>query len=144
MVAGRLNHPAAAYGQLARARLLAHRLGGQQASGIPEFGAQYVALYEIAVSVDLGDAGHALRVGRLDRSRLLSPGRRARMLIDVARAYGLREQVDDATAVLLRAEESGPFSERDHDRASELVRELLAIRTPPPGALARLAERLSG
>ncbi len=143
VVEGRLNHPAAAYGHLAKARLLAHRLGGQHANGIPEFGAQYVALYEIAVSVDLGDSGHALRTAASVDQASLSPGRRVRMLIDVARAYGLRGQVDEATEALARAAECGPFSGRDQDRASKLVRELMAARTPPPAALAALAERIS-
>ena len=93
--AGRLS---AAYGQLARARHLAARLGGQRAGGFPEFGPECVALYEIAVSVDLGDAGHALRVAAATDLTGLSPGRRARTLIDVARAHALREQVDEAAA----------------------------------------------
>ena len=59
VIAARTRHPETAYGHLAKARLLASRLGTQQANGVPEFGPQYVALYEIAVSVELGDAGCA-------------------------------------------------------------------------------------
>ncbi len=142
VVAARLRHPAAAYGHLAKARLLAHRLGGQQADGIPEFGAHYVALYEIAVSVDLGDSGHALRVAASIDLGCLSPARRVRLLIDVARAYALRDQVDEAIATLLRTEDYGPCTGRDHDRATALVEELLACRTPPARELVALAERL--
>jgi hypothetical protein len=142
VVASRMNHPSAAFGHLASARRLAGQLGGEQANGLPEFGAQYVALYEIAVSVDLGDAGHALRVAStVDRSTL-PPGRHARLLIDLARAHALRQQVDEATAALLKAEALGPCRIRDVDRARQVIRELLAMRQPAPLALARLAGRM--
>jgi transcriptional regulator with XRE-family HTH domain len=143
VIAARTNHPAAAFGHLAKARLLASRLGAQQANGMPEFGPQYVALYEISVSVDLGDAGHALRTAAAVDTAGLAPGRLARMLIDVARAYALREQVDEATAALLRVEGLGPCRVRDHDRACQVIRELMAIRTPPSAALIGLAERMA-
>jgi tetratricopeptide (TPR) repeat protein len=142
VVAARTNHPSAAFGHLASARRLAGQLGSEQANGLPEFGAQYVALYEIAVSVDLGDAGHALRVADTVDRMTLPPGRHARMLIDVARAYALRQQVDEATAALLQAEALGPCRIRDADRARQVIRELLAIRHPAPLALARLASRM--
>ncbi len=100
VIAARTRHPEAAFGHLAKARLLASRLGARQANGLSEFGPRYVALYEIAVSVDLGDAVHALRTAASVDPAGLSPGRQARMLIDVARAYALREQVDEATAAL--------------------------------------------
>jgi hypothetical protein len=140
-VAARTRRPAAAYGHVARARLLASRLGTQRAKAMPEFGAQYVALYEIGVSVDLGDAGHALRAAACLDAANLPPGRLARMLIDVARAFALSEQVDKATAALKRAMELGPCQVRDHDRACQVIGELLTIRTPPPRALIALAKR---
>ena len=142
IVAARLNHPAAAFGHLAKARLLASRLGTQQANGMPEFGAQYVALCEIAVSVDLGDAGHALRIAASLDVATMSPTRLARMLVDIARAYALRSQIDEATAALQRAEDLGSCQVRDHDRARQVVRQLLTIHSPPPRALCALAERM--
>ena len=142
VIAARTNHPASAFGHLAKARLLASRLGSQQANGMPEFGAQYVALYEVAVSVDLGDAGHALRAAASVDTASLSPARLARMLIDVARAYTLRRQVDEATAALARAMELGPCLPRDTDRARQVIAELLRMRTPPARQLEELAERV--
>ena len=142
VVAARTRHQATAFGHLAKARLLASRLGSQRANAMPEFGAQYVALFEISVSVDLGDSGHALRVAANVDAAMLSPGRQARMLIDVARAYALRQQVDEATAALVRAEDLGPGQVRDRDRACQVIRELLQIRKPPPCALLALAERM--
>jgi transcriptional regulator with XRE-family HTH domain len=143
VVAARAGRQAAAYGQLTRARQLAARLGGQRAAGAPEFGPGYVALYEIAVSADLGDAGHALRVAAAVDATALSPARRARMLIDVARAFALREQAGDATAALLQAESAGGGHIRDSDRAGQVIDMLLALTDPPPTALAELAARLA-
>ncbi len=142
MTAARTDHPAAAFGYLAKARLLASRLGTRQANAMPEFGAQYVALFEIAVSVDLGDAGHALRAAASVDTAGLSPARLARMLIDVARAYALRQQVDEATAALARAVELGPGQVRDRDRACQVIGDLLSMQTPPPRPLMALAERV--
>jgi hypothetical protein len=142
VIAARTNHPAAAFGHLAKARLLASRLGTQQANGMPEFGAQYVALFEIAVSVELGDAGRALRAAASVDTASLSPARLARMLIDMAGAYALRHQVDEATAALVRAVDLGPSQARDHDRACQVICELLSMHTPPPRPLMALAERV--
>jgi transcriptional regulator with XRE-family HTH domain len=142
VVAARKGHLSAAFGHLSRARQLALQLGCQQVHGLPEFGQQYVALYEIAVSIDLGDAGHALRTaGSLDLTAL-PPARRARVLIDVARAYALRNQVDQATEALVQAETICPWPVRDCDRAAQVVRQLLAADGPPPAQLLALAGRL--
>ena len=144
VIAARTRHPEAAYGHLAKARLLASRLGSRQANGLSEFGPRYVALYEIAVSVELGDAVHALRTAASVDPAGVSPGRQARMLIDVARAYALGEQVDDATAALLRAEQIGLRQGRDRDRARAIIADLIPVRMPPPALLAALAQRLAG
>jgi len=142
VVAARGGRQAAAYGQLTRARQLAARLGAQRAGGAPEFGPEYVALYEIAVSVDLGDAGHALRVAAAADTTGLSAARKARMLVDVARAFRLREQGTEAVGALLRAESVSPAYVHDSDRAARVVAELLDLCDPPPEELTRLAGRL--
>jgi tetratricopeptide (TPR) repeat protein len=139
-VAARTGHPATAFAHVATARLIASRLAGRPANELPEFGAQYVALVEIAVSVDLGDAGHALRAAAAVDTACMSPGRLARMLVDVARAYALRQEVDEATTALARAMDLDPGQTRD--RAFELIRELTSMRTPPPRPLLALAERV--
>jgi transcriptional regulator with XRE-family HTH domain len=142
VVAARKGHPSAAFGHLSRARQLALQLGCRRADGLPEFGLQYVALHEIAVSVDLGDAGHALRTAASIDLTSLPPARRARVLIDVARAYALRRQVDEATDALVRAENLCPWPVRDCDRAVQVVRQLLAADGPASGQLLALAGRL--
>jgi hypothetical protein len=55
-----------------------------------------VELFEIAVAVELGDAGRALQTAEAVDTAGLSAERRARMLIDVARAHTQRRQVADA------------------------------------------------
>jgi transcriptional regulator with XRE-family HTH domain len=144
VVAARAGRQAAAYGQLTRARQLASRLGAQRAGGAPEFGPEYVALYEIAVSVDLGDAGHALRVAAAADTTGLSPARTARMLVDVARAFAMREQGTEAVSALLRAESVSPAYVHDSDRAARVVADLLDLCDPPvPEELTRLAGLLA-
>jgi hypothetical protein len=51
-----------------------------------DFGPANVTWYEIAVAVELGDSGRALRVAATVDTAELSAERRAGMLIDVARA----------------------------------------------------------
>ena len=140
--AARTNHPSAAHGHLARARHLAARLGSHQANGAPEFGSQQVALYEIAVSVDLGDAGHALRASAAISTAGLSPSRHARMLIDGARAHAMRRQVSEAVAALLRAEAVQPGRLKDARRVRQVLTDLLAIADPVPESLHELAARM--
>jgi hypothetical protein len=139
-VAARTDHPATAFGHLATARLIASRLAGRTANELPEFGAQYVALVEIAVSVDLGDADHALRAAAAVDTASMPAGRLARMLVDVARAYALRQEVDQATAALARAVDLEPAEARDG--AFALIGELASMRTPPPRLLVALAAQV--
>ena len=61
VVAARLNDPDTAYDQLERARQVAGRLGEGRNDYNAEFGPANVGLQEVAIAVDLGDAGRALR-----------------------------------------------------------------------------------
>ncbi len=137
VIAARSGRPDAAGRHLAYARRLA---GDLEPGGSGAFGPCQVALYEIAVSVDLGDAEHALRVAAAAPAGLPSC-HQARMLVDVARAYGLRGQADDAAAALDRAAAADPAFVRDSEPAARLIRDLLARSSPPPVAVG-LAARL--
>ncbi|MFB9250110.1 hypothetical protein ACFFWE_17855 [Sphaerisporangium melleum] len=75
------------------------------------------ALYEVAVPVELGDAGHALRVGAAADISSLSSERRARLHVNLARAHAQRRQVDEAVAALLEAESI--TSEQIHNQAGK-------------------------
>lgn len=144
VVAARSGHPSAAFGHLSRARQLAAQLGCQRAAGLPEFSGHHVALYEIAVSVDVGDAGHALRMAAALDLAALPTARQVRVLIDVARAYALRKQVCEAVHALTRAEELGPWADRDVGRARQVIGDLMALEGAPAAALTMLASRLGG
>jgi transcriptional regulator with XRE-family HTH domain len=142
VIASRLNDPEGAYGHLERARQIAGRLGEGRNDYNTEFGPANVAVQEVAVAVELGDAGRALRVAATVDASGLSAERRARMLIEVARAHAQRRQVSEALAVLLQAEEITPEQVRGHGVVRQLVSDLVTMQDPPSGELRDLAGRL--
>jgi len=121
---------------------MAGRLGEGRNDYNTEFGPANVALHEIAVAVELGDAGRALRSATAVDTSGLSAERRARMLIDVARAHAQRRQVSEAVAALRQAEGITPEQVRAHDRVRRLVSDLTAMQDPPLAELRDLAERV--
>ena len=142
VIAARVNDPEAAYTHLARARQAADRLGEGRNDYNTEFGPANAGLHEIAVSVELGDAGRALRAAAAVDASGLSAERRAWMLIDVARAHAQRRQVDDAVAALRQAEDITPEQVRGHDLVRQLVSDLLTMQDPPGSELRELSVRV--
>jgi transcriptional regulator with XRE-family HTH domain len=142
VIASRRNDPDTAYDQLERASQVADQLGEGRNDYNTEFGPANVALHEIAVAVELGDAGRALRVAASVDTSGLSPERQARMLIDVARAHAQRRQVAEAVTALRQAEQITPEQVREHDLARQLVADLLTMQDPPSSELRDLAGRL--
>ncbi len=142
VIASRRNDPDTAYDHLERASQIAARLGEGRNDYNTEFGPANVALHEIAVAIELGDAGRALRVAAAADTSGLSPERRARMLIDVARARAQRRQVAEAVAALRQAEQITPEQVREHELARQIVTDLLTMQDRPSGELRDLAERL--
>jgi tetratricopeptide (TPR) repeat protein len=142
VIASRRNDPDTAYDQLGRASEVAARLGEGRNDYNTEFGPANVALHEIAVAVELGDAGRALRVAASVDTSGLSPERQARMLIDVARAHIQRRQVAEAVTALRQAEDITPEQVREHDLARQLVTDLLTMQNPPTSELRDLAARV--
>lgn len=128
LISARRNDADAAHDRLAQAHQLAARLGTDRNDYNTEFGPTNVAIQEVAVLVEVGDAGSALRAAaRIDTSGL-SPERQARLLIDVARAQMQRHQQEKALRALLDAEGLTPDQVHQH----RLVRSLLLdlARTP--------------
>jgi transcriptional regulator with XRE-family HTH domain len=142
VTASRVNEPDTAYGHLERARQIAARLGEGRNDYNTEFGPANVALHEIAVAVELGDAGRALRTAATVDASGLSAERRARMLIDVARAHAQRRQVGEAVSALLQAEDITPEQVLAHDLVRQLVSDLQTMQDPPSSELRGLAARL--
>jgi tetratricopeptide (TPR) repeat protein len=143
VIASRVNDPDAAYEHLERAAQVAGRLREGRNDYNTEFGPANVGLYEIAVAVELGDAGRALRAAATVDTTGLSSERRARMLIDVARAHAQRRQITDAVAALRQAEEITPEQVHGHELVRQLVSDLLTMQEPPSSDLRELAARLA-
>ena len=143
VIAAHLNDPDDAYRHLERAGQIAGRLGEERNDYNTGFGPANVGLYEIAVAVELGDAGRALRAAATADITGLSAERRARMLIDVARAHAQRRQVYEAVAALREAEEITPEQVRSHDLVRQLVSDLFTMQNPPASELRDMAGRLT-
>jgi transcriptional regulator with XRE-family HTH domain len=141
VIASRVNDPDAAYAYLERARQAAARIGEGRNDYNTEFGPANVSIHEIAVAVELGDAGRALRAATTVDAVGLSAERQARMLIDVARAHAQRRQVTEAVASLLRAEDISPELIAGHELVRQLVSDLLTMHDPPSAELRELAGR---
>ena len=143
VISARTNDADTAYSELERAGQIAGRLGDGHNEFNTEFGPTSVRLYEIAVAVELGDAGRALRAAATVDTSGLSAERQARMLIDVARAHAQRRQIRDAVAALIQAEAITPEQVRGHDLVRQLVSDLLTMQDPPTSELHDLDERLT-
>jgi transcriptional regulator with XRE-family HTH domain len=142
VVAARTGDSDTAYAHMDRARDMAARLGPGRNDFNTEFGPANVSLFEVAVAVELGDAGRALRAaGGVDTTGM-SPERQARMLIDVARAHAQRRQVSEAVTALRQAEDITPELVRGHYLARQLVSDLIAMQDPPASELHELSVRL--
>ncbi|MFC5820797.1 helix-turn-helix domain-containing protein [Nonomuraea harbinensis] len=142
VAAAQLNQAETAYQHLAQAREMAERLGDGRNDHNTEFGPANVVLHEVAVAVELGDAGHALRVGAALDASALSGERRARLLIDLARAHAQRRQVDEAVIALLEAETITPEQIRNHRIVRQVVTDLLSMQDPASPELRGLADRV--
>jgi transcriptional regulator with XRE-family HTH domain len=142
ITASRIGDADSAYSYLEQARQIAARLGEGRNDFGTEFGPANVSLHEIAVAVELGDAGRALRTAATVDTSSLSAERRARVLIDVARAHMQRRQTAEAVAALRQAEDITPEQVRTHGVVRQLVSDLLAMQHPPSGELRGLAGRL--
>ena len=142
-IAARVNDPDTAYAHLEGARQIAGRLGEGHNGYNTEFGPANVGLQEVAVAVELGDAGRALRVAGTVDITGLSGERRARMLVEVARAHAQRRHVHEATAALRQAEQITPELVHAHELVRQLVSDLLTMQDPPATELRDLAGRLA-
>ncbi|GGP17505.1 hypothetical protein LDL08_43155 [Nonomuraea glycinis] len=92
--------------------------------------------------MELGDGGHALRVGTTIDKAALSNERRARLHVDLARAHAQRRQIDEAVTALLEAEAITPEQLHNHRVVHQLVSDLLTMRDPASPDLPGLAERV--
>ena len=104
-------------------------LGQDRSDLATVFGPTNVAIHQVAIAIELGDAQGAIRhipAVRFDQMPKQLTERRARFLIDVARSFA--HVRDDAAAIgaLLQAETIAPDELRHHRLTHELVPQLLA------------------
>jgi hypothetical protein len=90
-----------------------------------EFGPTNVALHAVAVAVELGRTGEALRAAAAVDPASLSVERRARFLVDVARSHAQARSAEQAVRTLRQAEELAPELVRYHAMCREMVRDLM-------------------
>jgi transcriptional regulator with XRE-family HTH domain len=142
VAAARRNNATLAYRHVAEAKRIADAIGAERNDFNTEFGPANVGLHEVSVAVDLGDAGVALRAADGVDVSILSPERRGRFLIDVARAQLQRRNVDAAVSTLEEAERITPEQVHSHPIVRQVVGDLLAIQDPAGTALTGLARRV--
>jgi transcriptional regulator with XRE-family HTH domain len=142
VISGHESDRTRARSHLADAKRVAQQLGADRNDLDTEFGPTNVQLHTVAVAVDLGDAGEALDVAQGIDASGLSPERRARLLVDVARAHAQRRHAGEAVAALLDAERLAPEQVRSHHLARATVADLLdQFGRRPPDQLLALARR---
>jgi hypothetical protein len=113
-----------------------------------EFGPTNVQLHAVAVAVELGESGEALRRAGVVDADCLSRERQARFLIDVARAHGQRRESAPCIGSLRRAAALTAEQVQYHPLVRELVRDQLRRRRSAPDpelrALAKIVGMRSG
>lgn len=142
LAAGRLNQAEEAYAHLRHAKEMAEQVGEGRNDYNTEFGPTNVALHEVSVAVDLGDAGVALRAAAAVDPSDLSAERQARFGIDLAQAHAQRRQVNEAVSALEDARQLLPEMFRAKPSVRQLVADLLAMSPLPSDQLRALAREL--
>ncbi|OXM50271.1 transcriptional regulator [Amycolatopsis thailandensis] len=144
VIASRRDDAERAYGHLDLARGLAERNGTDRNDHGTEFGPANVGVHEVSIALALGDAGRARRVGDALDATSLSPERRARLLIDLARAHAQARTLAKVVAALTEADDLAPQQVRAHPAVRALLRDLgeTAAATEDEG-FAELKRRLS-
>ena len=142
VAAARANQADAAYDFIRQAREMAAVVGEGRNDYNTEFGPTNVDLHEVAVAVDLGDAGVALRAAeRVDASGL-SAERQTRFRLDLARAHAQRRQIPAAVSAVREAQRLSPEIVRAMPMVKQLVSDLLTMSQPPSDELRALAAEL--
>lgn len=142
LVHARYSQRAEAKAEIGKAKAVAARLGEDRNDYNLEFGPTNVAIQAVSTSVDLGDAGEAIDLGKTIDAESLSPERRGRLLMDLGRAHAQRRHTGDATSCLLRAEELSPETVHTHTAVRAAIKELVLVSGGhAPKDLMDLAER---
>lgn len=113
-------------------------VAGAERAAVGGMSAAQVALYRVGVHWSLGDAGAAVEVGRrLHPGQFATAERRGRLHTDLARAWWLRGDAEQAALALLAARREAPAEIRSRPSIRRLIDEL-ARRRPRAAGVAEL------
>lgn len=121
LIAAYWNNREDAATHLQEAAEAARRLGGDANHYDTMFGTTNVAIHQVAVAVELGDAQSAIDHGNRIVASTLGRERRARLGIDLARAFEHARKHEQALKSLLAAEKLAPDYVRPHPLVREIV-----------------------
>jgi hypothetical protein len=139
----RAGHAAPAWDSMSNARQVCDRIGHDTRDYGLLFGPANVAIHEVAVAVELGDADEAIRRGAdLPLPAGTPRERSSHHYIDLSRAWLWQRNAAKALACVTRAERLAPQRTRYHPMARETVTGLLDIQRHIPEQLRSLAARM--
>ena len=130
-------------GYLQEAGSAAQRLGRDSNHLWTAFGPTNVAIHRVNTAMELGDVQTALDSGPSLNTDAVPAERQVRYLLDIARAYSLTGNRDDALGTTLAAERIAPEQVRQHYLSRTIVMALIRSAPGKPTIeLERLAERV--
>jgi transcriptional regulator with XRE-family HTH domain len=143
MAAARFGDGSRTAGYLQEADSAAQRLGKYSNHLWTAFGPTNVAIHRVNTAMELGDVQTALDSGLSLNTGTVPAERQVRYLLDIARAYSLTGNRDDALGTTLTAERIAPEQVHQHYLSRQIVMTLIQ-GTPgkPTIELERLAERV--
>lgn len=143
IMAARGGRASPAWDNMSRAREVSGRLGRNTRDYGLLFGPANVAIHEVAVAVELGDADEAIRRGGdLVLPAGLSQERSSHHYIDLSRAWLWQHEPGKALACVTKAEQLAPQRTRYHPMARETVMRLLDLHRRMPEQLRGVAARM--
>lgn len=143
MAAARFGDGSRTAGYLQEADSAAQRLGTDSNCLWTAFGPTNVAIHRVNTAMELGDVQTALDSGLSLNTDKVPAERQVRYLLDIARAYSLTGNRDEALRTTLTAERIAPEQVRQHYLTRRIVMTLMQS-TPrkPTIELERLADRV--
>ncbi len=143
MAAARFGDGSRTAGYLQEADSAAQRLGTDSNHLWTAFGPTNVAIHRVNTAMELGDVQTALDSGLSLNTDKVPAERQVRYLLDIARAYSLTGNRDEALRTTLTAERIAPEQVRQHYLTRRIVLTLMQS-TPrkPTIELERLADRV--
>jgi transcriptional regulator with XRE-family HTH domain len=139
VLAARAGMPDEAAERMAEAQAIARQVPEGVYHGTA-FGPGSVAVHELALAVETGDAGRAVKLaGQWQPPRALPAERRSHFHIEAARAYCWEGNRDQAVTALWQARHAAPQHTRCNPAVTETIAVLIRSSRKPPPRLTQLA-----